>query len=94
MTLDDVLGKLHKFAETHDYDEDFDEFDSLCDNIMSDKQTYFQWEIDGDCFDISDAFDTVLDCIKEAQKKGQVIKDYCPDFLFDDDRLFLFVEYK
>ena len=93
MTLDDVLGKLHKFAQTHSYDDDFDEFDSLCDQIMSDKQTYFQWDT-GDCFDIEEAFDTVLECLKKAQENGQVIKDYCPDFLFDDDRLFVFIEYK
>ena len=93
-TLKTVISKLSKFAETHDYDEDFDDFDELCDKIMSDNQTYFQWEVDGDCFDLADAFDTVLECIKEAQDKGKVIKDYSYDYLFGDDRLFVFVEYK
>lgn len=93
-TLDKVVSKLSKFAETHDYDDDFDKFDELCDKIMSDNQTYFQWEVDGDCFDLADAFDTVLECIKEAQAKGKIIKDYNYDFIFGDDRLFVFVEYQ
>lgn len=92
-TLNTVISKLSKFAETHDYDEDFDDFDELCDKIMSDKQTYFQWDT-GDCFDLAEAFDTVLECLKKAQDEGKVIKDYGYDYLFGDDRLFVFVEYK
>lgn len=94
MKLSTILKKLNEFAETHDYDEDFDDFDELCNKIMSDNQTYFQWEVDSDCFDIDGAFDTVMSCLRDAQKKGKIIKDYATDYIFGDDRLFLFVEYK
>lgn len=94
MKLSTVLKKLNEFGTTHDYDEDFDDFDELCNKIMSDNQIYFQWEVDGDCFDIEDAFATVMDCLRDEQKKGKIIKDYATDYIFGDDRLFLFVEYK
>lgn len=94
MNLPDIIEQLTTFAQTHDYDEDFDEFDLLCNKIMSDKQTYFQWQVDGDCFSIDDALDTVMGCISDAQQEGKQIKDYTTCYVFDDDRLFLFVEYK
>ena len=94
MKLSTVLKKLNEFGATHDYDEDFDDFDELCNKIMSDNQVYFQWEVDSDCFSIEDAFDTVMDCLRDEQKKGKIIKDYATDYIFGDDRLFLFVEYK
>lgn len=93
MTLEQVLNKLSDFAKTHDYDADFDEFDSLCNEVMSDNQTYFQWSMD-DCFDTAEAFDTVMECIKKSENKGKQIKESITTYLFDDDRLFLFVEYK
>ena len=94
MKLNTVIDKLYDFGNTHDYEEDFDEFDALCDKLMSDNQTYFQWEVDGDCFSIEDAFDTVMSSLRDAQKEGKVIKDYSIDSIFGDDRVFLFVEYE
>lgn len=92
-TLDQIITKLKQFAEKHDYDDDFDAFYELTEKIMADNQTYFQWDTD-DYFDIDDAFDTLLSCLKLEQGKGRQIKDYACDFLFDDGRLFVFVEYK
>lgn len=89
MTLEEVAKTLSNWLEVHDYDEEFDEFDNLCSEIMSDEQTYFQWEVDNDTFDIAEAFDTVLG----EWKMGKQLVDYHAEFL-DGDHLFLFVEYK
>lgn len=91
MKLSTVINKLYDFGKMHDYEKDFDEFDTLCDKLMSDNQTYFQWKVNGDCFSIEDA---VIGCIHDAQKKGKVIKDYSIADIFGDNRVFLFVEYK
>lgn len=89
MTLKEIAKTLGNWLEVHDYDDEFDEFDDLCCKIMSDEQTYFQWEVDNDTFDIIDAFSTVLN----EWMCGKQIVDYHAEFL-DGDRLFLFVEYK
>ena len=89
MTLEEIAKTLRNWLEVHDYDEEFDEFDNLCCKIMSDEQTYFQWEVDNDTFDIAEAFNTVLG----EWEMGKQLVDYHAEFL-DGDHLFLFVEYK
>ena len=89
MTLVEIATKLKDWLEVHDYDEEFDDFDELCNQIMSDKQTYFQWNVDSDTFDLADAFDTVL----REWKHGREINVFYIDYLIDD-KLFIFIEYK
>ena len=93
MTLTQIAAQLSEWMEEHDYEEEFEDFDELCVKIMSDKQTYFQWEVDGDCFEIDTAFDTVIECLKEQQDSGKLIADYHVEYL-EDGHLFVFVEYK
>lgn len=93
MTLKEIADKISEFLQTHDYDDDFDEFDELCNQIMTDKQTYFQWVTD-DCFDTAEALETIVDGIRRAETEGKMVKDYYAYYPSDDDRLFLFVEYK
>lgn len=88
MSLKDIFEQLQEWCAEHDYDEDFDEFDELCCNIMSVNQTYFQWDVDGDCFELDTAFDTVMN----EWKSGKKIKDFYIDYLVDD-KLMILVEY-
>jgi hypothetical protein len=93
MKLKEIAEQLDAWLEEHDYEEDFDDFDELCCRIMNDNQSYFQWEVDSDTFEIDEAFDTVMGCLKEQEESGKRIADYRTQYL-GDDRLFLFVEYK
>jgi len=89
MTLEEVAKTLRNWLEVHDYDDEFDAFDDLCCKIMSDEQTYFQWNVENDTFDIADAFSTVLN----EWMSGRQIVNYHVEFL-TGDQMFLFVEYK
>lgn len=93
MKLNEIAKRLEAWLEEHDYEEDFDSFDELCCKIMNDNQTYFQWEVDNDTFEIDQAFYSVMECLKEQEEAGKRIADYHIQYL-DNDRLFLFVEYK
>jgi hypothetical protein len=67
-------------------EEVWDEFDKLQDEIFSDNQTYFQW-VDCDCFDLAEAFDSVLEYLKTNKK---ILKDYLVEW--NDDHLYVLVE--
>ena len=98
MKLSEILLKMQDFIEDHPdvYDlndegedcEEMKEFDELQDKIFSDNQTYFTWDVDGDCFRIDRAFDTVLEYLKENNLK---LKDYEIGYLVDD-KLIVLVE--
>lgn len=64
------------------------EFDKLQNAIFSDNQTYFQWEVDNDTFRIDQAFASVLDYIRDQDKRlGDFVIDYD-----DQDHLYIFIE--
>lgn len=90
MTLKEIFKKLQEWLETHDYEEDYEEFDELCNRIMKNNQTYFQWSVDSDTFRLTSAFASVMECLAD---EGKLIKDYYINYL-EDDRLFLMIEYK
>lgn len=93
MKLNEIADKLEAWMEEHDYEEEFDEFDALCDEIMSDNQTYFQWDVDNDTFEIDEAFDSVLRFILQLQEDGKQMVSCCSRYI-DTDHLFVFIEYK
>lgn len=95
MKLEKIKEKIFQFIEENPevYDNDegqteevWDEFNELQDKIFSDNQTYFQWE-DCDCFDLAEAFDSVLEYLKTNKK---ILKDYLVDW--NDDHLYVLVE--
>ena len=95
MTLKEIWKKMDEFLtnnpDVYDNDEGqsdevWDEFNKLQDEIFSDNQTYFQWE-DYDCFDLAEAFDSVLDYLKTNKK---ILKDYLVDW--NDDHLYILIE--
>jgi hypothetical protein len=95
MTLKEIWKKMDEFLtnnpDVYDNDEGqteevWEKFNKLQDEIFSDNQTYFQWE-DCDCFDLADAFDSVLDYLKTNKK---ILKDYLVDW--NNDHLYVLVE--
>ena len=97
MTLKEIWKQMDEFLtnnpdvyyndEGQDYtDTVWEKFNKLQDEIFSDNQTYFQWE-DCDCFDLADAFDSVLDYLKTNKK---ILKDYLVDW--NNDHLYILVE--
>lgn len=94
--LNEIKDKIFEFIEENpeiydndeESDEVWDEFDKLQDEIFSDNQTYFQWEVDGDCFSMDDAFQSVLDYLKD---KGKKLKDFIIEY-DSQDHLYIFVE--
>ena len=101
MKLVDIKNQVFKFIEQHPevYDNDegqneevWREFDELQDKIFNDKQTYFHWQVDDYdcCFDIDDAFDTVLSYLKE---NGKVLVDFVIGY-DSEDHLYIFTETK
>lgn len=97
MKLKQIKEKIFNFIEENPevYDNDegqteevWDEFNKLQDEIFNDNQTYFQWEIDNDTFEIDSAFDTVLDYIKD---KGKKLKDFVMGY-DSEDHFYIFVE--
>lgn len=97
MKLSKIKEKIFQFIEENPevYDNDegqtdevWDEFNKLQDEIFSDNQTYFQWEVDNDTFEIDSAFDTVLDYIKD---KGKKLKDFIMGY-DSEDHFYIFVE--
>ena len=99
MTLVDIKNKVFEFIEQHpevydndegQYEEVWKEFDKLQNEVFNDNQTYYQWEVDSDCFDIADAFETVLSCIKKDKK---ILVDFVIDY-DSEDHLYIFTETK
>ena len=97
MKLVDIKNLVFEFIEQHPevYDNDegqneevWRDFDNLQDRIFNDKQTYFHWQVDCDCFDIDDAFDTVLSYLKE---NGRILKDFVIGY-DSEDHLYIFTE--
>lgn len=92
MKLEEAADKIMDFLDSHDYYRDFEEFDKLCCEVMSDEQSYFHWDVDGDTFSLRHAFELVLDQTKEDNAKGKLIVDYCVSYA-RGGHLFIFVEY-
>lgn len=96
MTLKEIWKQMDEFLtnnpevyyndESQKTTEVWDEFNKLQDKIFSDNQTYFQWE-DCDCFELAEAFDSVLDYLKTNKK---ILKDYIADW--NGDHLFILIE--
>ena len=66
------------------------EFDKLQNAIFNDNQTYFQWEVNNDTFRIDQAFASVLDYIRDQDKR---LEDFVIDY-DDQDHLYIFIELK
>lgn len=97
MKLKQIKEKIFNFIEENPevYDNDegqteevWDEFNKLQDKIFSDNQTYFQWEVDNDTFEIDSAFDSVLDYLKD---KGKKLKDFVMGY-DSEDHFYIFIE--
>lgn len=97
MKLKQIKEKIFNFIEENPevYDNDegqteevWDEFNKLQDKIFNDNQTYFQWEVDNDTFEIDSAFDSVLDYLKD---KGKKLKDFIMGY-DSEDHFYIFVE--
>lgn len=97
MNLKQIKEKIFNFIEENPevYDNDegqteevWDEFNKLQDKIFSDNQTYFQWEVDNDTFEIDSAFDSVLDYLKDNHKK---LKDFTMGY-DSEDHFYIFIE--
>ena len=97
MKLKQIKEKIFQFIEENPevYDNDegqteevWDEFNKLQDKIFSDNQTYFQWEVDNDTFEIDSAFDSVLDYLKD---KGKKLKDFVMGY-DSEDHFYIFIE--
>ena len=90
---DMVFKYIEECPEVYDNDEGqseevWDEFNKLQDKIFSDNQTYFQWEVDNDTFEIDSAFDSVLDYLKD---KGKKLKDFVMGY-DSEDHFYIFIE--
>ena len=97
MNLKQIKEKIFNFIEENPevYDNDegqteevWDEFNKLQDKIFSDNQTYFQWEVDNDTFEVDSAFDSVLDYLKDNHKK---LKDFTMGY-DSEDHFYIFIE--
>jgi len=97
MKLKQIKEKIFNFIEENPevYDNDegqteevWDEFNKLQDKIFNDNQTYFQWEVDNDTFEIDSAFDSVLDYLKD---KGKKLKDFVMGY-DSEDHFYIFIE--
>lgn len=97
MNLKQIKEKIFNFIEENPevYDNDegqteevWDEFNKLQDKIFNDNQTYFQWEVDNDTFEIDSAFDSVLDYLKDNHKK---LKDFTMGY-DSEDHFYIFIE--
>lgn len=97
MNLKQIKEKIFNFIEKNPevYDNDegqteevWDEFDKLQNKIFNDNQTYFQWEVDNDTFEVDSAFDTVLDYLKD---KGKKLKDFTMGY-DSEDHFYIFIE--
>jgi len=97
MNLKQIKEKIFNFIEENPevYDNDegqseevWAEFDKLQNKIFSDNQTYFQWEVDNDTFEIDSAFDSVLDYLKD---KGKKLKDFIMGY-DSEDHFYIFIE--
>lgn len=95
--LNKIKNMIFKFIEecpeVYDNDEGqsgevWAEFDKLQNTIFSDNQTYFQWDVNNDTFRIDRAFASVLDYIRDQDKRlGDFVIDYD-----NQDHLYIFIE--
>ena len=97
--LTKIKNMVFKFIEDNPgvYDNDegqsgevWTEFDKLQNAIFNDNQTYFQWEVNNDTFRIDQAFASVLDYIRDQDKR---LEDFVIDY-DDQDHLYIFIELK
>lgn len=97
--LTKIKNMIFKFIEDNPevYDNDegqsetvWTEFDKLQDSIFSDNQTYFQWDVNNDTFRIDQAFASVLDYVRDQDKR---LEDFVIDY-DDQDHLYIFIELK
>ena len=101
MKLNEIYEQMESFLDKHpevyeinDEGQDIEvmeEFDKLQDKIFNDNQTYFTWDVDNDTFRIDRAFGTVLDYLKDKNKK---VKDhfYGYTYVTGEAKLILLIE--
>jgi len=90
MKLQDIYNKMKEFTDKHpkiwnNPDDSWEEFYALQDDIFTENQTYFSWNVE-DCFRIDRAFDTVLEYIKLTNEH---LDDYYINYIANDTLIIL-----